>query len=361
MLEDTSIGGKKIKLTLLAALLRLGDELDADYRRVNMKRLKLRDIPPESKFHWWGHYYVKSVLIEGGKIKIFFRFPEMYRTNEDVTNPFLQRTCRSIKKQLAEVYDILFRNDIKLYREPEYVIEYEKSLEPIPEKLSDYIYDNVLETCEGLIVNASLEENIFSLHKYKSDFDKSDVNLQLFKNSDFIKFESYDTPYSPIYLFTTFPVKCILPINIEKNIQWSDEEELSNGISVKANSKISSIDERVEVPKRTFESCIRIDTTFDIPATANKTPYKIKSIWWKESVGPVQIVVEFEDSKRCIGKLIDYKVNNNDNEFWPLCEGNFWVYRWKLERDNNSHNFYGGISHHPPDIEKRYSSHADTA
>lgn len=44
-LEDTSIGGKEIKLRLLAALLRLGDELDADYRRVNIDVLKLQDIP----------------------------------------------------------------------------------------------------------------------------------------------------------------------------------------------------------------------------------------------------------------------------------------------------------------------------
>jgi hypothetical protein len=77
--EDTSLAGEDIRLPLLIALLRLSDELDQDYRRVNMKILRLRDIPVESKFYWWSHHYVDSVRIREGKIELYFNFPEQYR------------------------------------------------------------------------------------------------------------------------------------------------------------------------------------------------------------------------------------------------------------------------------------------
>jgi hypothetical protein len=53
-LKDTSIANKKIRMPFLASLLRLGDELDSDFSRVDINILKLIDIPVESKFHWGG-------------------------------------------------------------------------------------------------------------------------------------------------------------------------------------------------------------------------------------------------------------------------------------------------------------------
>ena len=57
-LKDTHIAGDPLRLHLLGAFLRLGDELDADYRRVDMEVLNIIDIPTESKFYWW---YVKYI------------------------------------------------------------------------------------------------------------------------------------------------------------------------------------------------------------------------------------------------------------------------------------------------------------
>jgi len=51
-LKNTSIAGDPLRLHLLGALLRLGDELDADYRRVDMEVLNIIDIPIDSKFYW---------------------------------------------------------------------------------------------------------------------------------------------------------------------------------------------------------------------------------------------------------------------------------------------------------------------
>jgi len=96
-LEDKSIAGKIIKLPLLAAFLRLGDELDADYRRVNMDLLKLRDIPVGSKYHWWAHYYVQSVFINNGTVTLHFRFPEEYRERE-IVKALRKKIVKSIQE-----------------------------------------------------------------------------------------------------------------------------------------------------------------------------------------------------------------------------------------------------------------------
>jgi len=366
-LDDSSISGENLKLTLLAALLRLGDELDADHRRVNLEILKLREIPLKSKLHWWGHYYVQSVSIEGGRIKLYFRFPEMYKNEAGVAALFRKRTCSSIRSQLDEVNNILFDNGIRLYPKPEVVqTEYDDCLVKMPDELSDYTYDYVLyRNCEGIRVHTSPIENYFSLHKFKSDFD-SDVILDIVKCSDYLKFNYYNTKDSPMYLFTTYPVERILPIKIKRNIWWVDKgvSGVSSGIPVTAISKISSIDERVKVPAGTFERCVRVDTTFEIPANPEVTRYKTKSVWWKEGVGPIQIKVDFEDSEPCSGKLIETNVNdnenNNDNEFWPMSTGYYWIYRWKLSRTNNSDNIL--IGNLPrPDIYGNYSRHADSA
>jgi len=97
-LKDKSVGGKDVKLPLLAALLRLGDELDADYRRVNMEVLKMRCIPPESEYHWWAHHYVQSVSIKNGTVELYFRFPEEYK-DSNIIEALRKKIVESVQKQ----------------------------------------------------------------------------------------------------------------------------------------------------------------------------------------------------------------------------------------------------------------------
>lgn len=113
-LKDTSIAGNQLKLNLLGALLRLGDELDTDYQRVDMKILNRKDIPTESKFYWWSHYYVKSVSIEKGHIKLLFWFPDEYKNNS-IIEDFQKKRIGSLKEQFLEVYDILYDHNIRLH------------------------------------------------------------------------------------------------------------------------------------------------------------------------------------------------------------------------------------------------------
>lgn len=75
VLEDHRKAGEPMRTRLLAALLRLADELDLDFRRVDLDRLKHASITPESKAHWWKCHYVESVdVLEHGRIQVTFRF-----------------------------------------------------------------------------------------------------------------------------------------------------------------------------------------------------------------------------------------------------------------------------------------------
>ena len=73
--DDYLITGEIIRVRLLVALLRLGDELDRDYTRVKIERLKLWDIPLNSKVHWWIHHYTRAIGIQDGIICPYFRIP----------------------------------------------------------------------------------------------------------------------------------------------------------------------------------------------------------------------------------------------------------------------------------------------
>ena len=142
-LEETSVLGETIRLPLLAALLRLADTLDRTFQRVIIARLKQVDIPVKSKFIWWGHYYCQSVEVEEGKVKLYFRFPERYKKTE-IEEAFKDRLKRAIEDDYNTVYDVLFKYNIRLYKEVKIEkVDYSKTLEPLPEEVEEYIYKEI--------------------------------------------------------------------------------------------------------------------------------------------------------------------------------------------------------------------------
>ena len=147
-LADSSLAGEDIKLPLLAALLRLGDELDADYRRVNVEILKIRDIPPLSKYHWWAHYYVQSVEIKRGIVTLHFRFPEDYR-GDLIIEALQGKIIESVRSQYLKIYDLLYDHGINLYRDIKHIEKFQPSgLDPIPSDLLEYIQLNIIKSRE---------------------------------------------------------------------------------------------------------------------------------------------------------------------------------------------------------------------
>jgi len=167
-LADSSIFGEKVRIRLLAGLLRLGDELDADSQRVFMKVLKTRDIPSDSKYHWWAHHYVRSVDIKDGRITLNFVFPLKYKNN-NLIEALEEKVKKSIEDQFLEVYDLFDSYGLRLYKDIKCIEDYsETSLEDIPDDLERYILEvrrnqaTIVETDHML---EALESNLPEVRK----------------------------------------------------------------------------------------------------------------------------------------------------------------------------------------------------
>lgn len=102
--EPFAYGNETIRLRLLAALLRFGDELDIDHRRVILDQMKLLKLPIESQLHWWKCYYVSGVSIEDEYIKVFYRFPENRLDYQDLIIPLVESEIRAKLVTLEEIF-----------------------------------------------------------------------------------------------------------------------------------------------------------------------------------------------------------------------------------------------------------------
>jgi hypothetical protein len=97
-------GGETLRLRLLAALLRFGDELDIDYRRVDLETMKLLTLPVESQLHWWKCHYVSGVSIGDEYIRIAYRFPLDRPDYEQFILPLVEREVRAKHAALETIF-----------------------------------------------------------------------------------------------------------------------------------------------------------------------------------------------------------------------------------------------------------------
>ncbi len=156
-ISKSSIAGMLIRRRLLSALLRLADELDSDFRRVNMDVLNMYNLPPLSKFHWWSHHYVESIMIDKGHIIVYFRFPVSFKQDQKWVSIFQQKTIESLRSTFLETYDILDENKIRLYREIKIGntrFTSEGEVFDIPNDLRQFITEKIINSQEK-IENAS--------------------------------------------------------------------------------------------------------------------------------------------------------------------------------------------------------------
>lgn len=139
-LDNDVIGDKVIRLKLLCALIRLGDCLDLDYRRVDIKRLLVfTNIPVESKFFWYSHHYVNGLLIQDRKIHIYFKFPKQYEEEKEVTNKIIEHITQEIRNQIDEVYDFLDEYNIRFYKDIIVHKQFSNAQKRMPVDLENYM------------------------------------------------------------------------------------------------------------------------------------------------------------------------------------------------------------------------------
>jgi len=97
-------GGETVRLRLLAALLRFGDELDIDHRRVDLEQMKLLALPVDSQLHWWKCHYVSGVSIADEYIRVSYRFPQKRPDYEGLIVPLVEGEVRAKHTALEEVF-----------------------------------------------------------------------------------------------------------------------------------------------------------------------------------------------------------------------------------------------------------------
>lgn len=156
-LDNVFIGNEEIRVRFLAALLRLSDCLDMDYRRVDVERLSSLNIPVSSKMFWFRHQYVQGVKIFHQKIEVFFCFPKAYEGVEDCINAIISDTLREISDQVDEVYDILDDYGLRLYKKISHKVSFSLIQRQMPDELIAYMKT----LCE---VNVIKSDKVFDVY-----------------------------------------------------------------------------------------------------------------------------------------------------------------------------------------------------
>lgn len=100
----------EIRLRFLTALLKLADELDIVYERVDIQKLKISNVNSYSMMHWFKHYYVGGIGINNGNIQIHFRFPQ--ERYEEYKKVVPQVVFKDIDGKVSELRDHLWSYDV---------------------------------------------------------------------------------------------------------------------------------------------------------------------------------------------------------------------------------------------------------
>lgn len=180
-LDNDVIGDKVIRLRLLCALIRLGDCLDLDYRRVDINRLLVfTNIPIESKFYWYSHHYVNGLLIQNQKIHIYFKFPKVYEDKNELTNKIIEYMTSEVRNQIDEVYDILDEYSIRFYKDIIVNKQYSNAQKKMPVELEEYIATSSDESVYRGVIYGKL--NITNRKDLLGAYVKSLENTESFRN-----------------------------------------------------------------------------------------------------------------------------------------------------------------------------------
>jgi formylglycine-generating enzyme required for sulfatase activity len=93
--DDLGVGGGTVRPRLLTALLHLADDLDLDCRRVDLERLKLMNVSPESALDWWLHHYVSGVQVRDEYVSVSYRTPRGAESYAAVLPELVERRARA--------------------------------------------------------------------------------------------------------------------------------------------------------------------------------------------------------------------------------------------------------------------------
>jgi hypothetical protein len=129
--DETQWGADWIRPRLLSALLRFGDELDIDHRRVILEKLKLTALDAKTGFHWYKCHYISGVRVADEYIKIHYRFPD-----DNYGNWLPTLVEDQIRKQFLDLQDIFREAGIRMAIGP--TKSQRMNIRRIPAEVLDY-------------------------------------------------------------------------------------------------------------------------------------------------------------------------------------------------------------------------------
>lgn len=137
----TDWGGTR--MSLLSALLRLADILDESRRRSRRFLELTRDLPCESRMHWWRHYYVAEVEIKPAdhKITLWFDFPPARRGQYREMIPPLQVPW--IRAEFDRQADVLARNTLLWHFSTAETPEFQSTASPMDDELERFVLEKL--------------------------------------------------------------------------------------------------------------------------------------------------------------------------------------------------------------------------
>lgn len=195
--KSTQADNQRIQIDILSYLLRVGDALDADKNRCKIEILDYKNIPIESRVHWYRHFYTKSIKCENKNISILFDFPDEEEWLDAIEKYFVEETVCWINKNIEDLTNLkIFENNIRnnfLKYNIEKSINYSIK-KSIDKDTKQFIVDKI-GSKKKLLIRPNIDKyiNIYE-EKFNSQLIQNKYNTSINKklNDIFIKPRLYD-------------------------------------------------------------------------------------------------------------------------------------------------------------------------
>ncbi len=136
--KELIVPNARIRVPLLSALLRIADILDESCERSHLQLEAIHELPPDSALHWWRHYYVKAMSLNGsgGAIEVWFDFPPERRSLYQTL--FEEEQLNRLREELNRHSATLAPLSLMWHIQPMEVSAAQSESQPMSQELEDH-------------------------------------------------------------------------------------------------------------------------------------------------------------------------------------------------------------------------------
>ncbi len=191
--EDKSIQGERIRILLLASLLRIADELDVGRDRAlpNMY-YELNVIPDDQQFEHIKHLALEdfNIYYDGSDIILLFKFDKLIATNIQVLKN-IYNFINKIETEIGKFSDVLSTYDIKMRLVVKLSQIDKEELSRLFLQIEDINKSAEYRPSEKFVVLKYTEEILRSIYNLKNIFKSNPLKFFIIVNNDKIHGNAY--------------------------------------------------------------------------------------------------------------------------------------------------------------------------